>query len=64
MKLRTALLAAICISSCAFAYAQDTSADLQINGTVKNTESACALLLSSSALAQLIFPFPGGSLVA
>ena len=51
MKLRIALLAAICISSCASAYAQDTSADLQINGTVNNTESACALSLSSSALA-------------
>lgn len=50
MKLRVALLAAICISSCATAYAQDTSAQLQVTGAVSDSESSCALSLSASSI--------------
>lgn len=50
MKLRVALLAAICISSCVTAFAQDTSAQLQVTGAVSNSESNCELSLSNTSV--------------
>lgn len=52
MNFKKTLLAAICITSCATAYAEtastDTSANLQVSGTVNDTESNCSISLNKT----------------